>query len=183
VKDFQQTFVLTGQAGITYDVTFRVRGVVETKNYTGCTRRAGTTMDASATGGDFWGTGGTLPTSFYESYELHVSPPVNGEPNVYYLNVRNGTSEAHDTWALNYVATIKVPAGGSIRFRNYDGNCRKMMNCGPGSAQGANCMPRILDLSGASPPAPSTFSQPYMGFANSPGQWVFIDVTAITPSS
>jgi hypothetical protein len=161
-----------------YRIDFRAKGVTESKNYTGGTRRATGPIDPGPTGGDLWYEGGTAPLSTYSSYELHVTPPVDGAPNDYFLNARDGTDE-HDgsTWALDYAASIKVHGGGTITFKTFDSNCTAELNCGV-RPQGT-CQSRILDLSGAVPAPPATFSQPPKNATGAPVQWLFIDVTNV----
>lgn len=170
-----------GDAGKVYDVTLHVYGIVEAKRYQGGMRRDGNNMNASNTGGDFWYVGGSVPNSTYNSYELHVTPKVEGAANDYFLNSRNDTNEGHESWALNYTATIPVTGGGKVNFRVYDSNCRQIMNCGPGTGSSSCKAPRTLDLSVVDPKPPASFSQPLIGEPSAPGQWVFIDVTAVVP--
>jgi hypothetical protein len=185
-KTVQRDFTVTGSASTVYELTIRVRGVIEAKNYTGGTRRAGTgAMDAAVQGGDFLYTGGSAPNSTYNEYSLRVQTgAVSGQPSYYGLNARNGTNEAHESWALNYTMTLRVQGGGSIRYRLYDSNCRQITNCGADTGSG-NCGTdqRILTFAGADPmPMTAMLNQPYLGTAtaNGPGQWIFLDVTSVT---
>jgi hypothetical protein len=181
-KDTVVEFPIAGDPATTYDVTVHVWGIVEAKNYDGGTRRAGDTMDASSTGGDFWYEGGTIPFSSYNTYELHVTPPVYDAANDYFLNARNGSGENHESWALNYTATFPVKGGGTITYRVYDSNCRQIMNCGPGTGSSSCAAPRSLNISAAEP-QPADFTQPYVGPApgGALGQWLLIDVTSVEP--
>lgn len=103
-----------------------------------------------------------------------MKPPVAGAPNDYFLNARDGTGE-HDgtTWALNYMASLKVNGGGTITFKTFDSNCSAIRNCGP---QGA-CAPRTLDLSDAVPKPTAT--QPFVNASQTAVQWVHIDVLGV----
>jgi len=181
-KDTIVDFPIAGDAATIYDVTIHVWGIVEAKNYDGGTRRAGDLMDASSTGGDFWYEGGTIPFSSYNTYELHVTPAVDGAANDYFLNARNGSGEDHESWALNYTATFPVQGGGTIKFRVYDSNCRQIKNCGPGAGSSTCAAPRTVNISEADP-QPADFTQPYVGSApgGATGQWVLIDVTSVEP--
>jgi hypothetical protein len=170
-----QAFMIKGDPAVTYELTFRVRGVVEAKNYSGGRRRA-QGLDPGANGGDQWYEGGTAPNSTYNTYELHITPRVEGAPNDYFLNARDGSGEDHSSWALNYLASIKVKGGGTINFRSFDSNCRQIMNCGPGGGSNVCAAPRVLNVTGAIPPPPASFVQPPKNSQNAPGQWVFIDV-------
>jgi hypothetical protein len=137
-------------------------------------------MDPGSAGNDLWYEGGTVPLSTYESYELHVTPKVQGAANDYYLNARDGTDE-HDgnTWVIDYAASIKVRGGGTITYRTFDSNCAEIMNCGPNSRTAPMCMPRIVDLGQTVPLPPPGFSQPPVNAQGSPGQWFLIDVTDV----
>ncbi len=172
-----QEFKVMGDPTKVYQVDFRIRGITESKNYEGGTRRSMTSLDAGAAGGDLWYEGGTAPLSSYSSYELHVMPAVPGAPNDYYLNARDGTDE-HDgtTWALNYDASVKVNGGGTITFKTFDSNCSAIRNCGPRGT--SPCTPRTLDLSDAVPP-PASATQPILDANMTPVQWLHIDVTGV----
>ena len=56
-----KAFQLKGDAGQVYRVDFRVRGVTESKNYAGGTRRSTAAIDPGPAGGDLWYEGGTAP--------------------------------------------------------------------------------------------------------------------------
>jgi hypothetical protein len=187
MKNVVQDFPIMGTPGAIYELTIRVRGIVEVKNYSGGMRRATGAMDASAQGGDFLYVGGTAPNSTYNTYELHVlnanDMPATGTGAAvdYYLNGRDGSAEAHQSFALNYTATIPVVGGGKLRFRVFDSNCRQIMNCGPGTGSNMCTAPRNLTLTGSDPPPPTSFTQPFVGSApgGATGQWVFIDVLSV----
>src|SRR5439155_22115801 len=179
-KTFTKDFVVKGDPTKTYQIDFTIKGIVEAKNYSGGVRRSAAPLDPGTTGNDLWYEGGTVPVSTYESYELHVTPQVQGAANDYYLNARDGTDE-HDgnTWVIDYTASIQVRGGGTIGYRTFDSNCAEIMNCGPNSRTAPMCMPRIVDLGGAVPPPPPGFSQPPANAQGSPGQWFLIDVTDV----
>jgi hypothetical protein len=178
-------FPIGGDSGTTYAIELRVRGVVEARNYTGCSRDAGDAMDSSEQGGDFWCSGGSPgAVSDYNEYTLTImSGQVDGQPTFFALNARNGSSHLHESWALNYVKTVQVQGGGSIRFRQYDSNCRQIKNCGPGDGGASNCTPvaRVLDISQNDPQPSASFMQPYLGGAPSGGygQFILIDVLGV----
>jgi len=189
---------IAGDAGKTYNVTFRVRGVVESYAYVGGTRASGT--DSIAKGTSLFCVGGAQqPTTNggdYNTYELDVSPPVPGLTNVvgtgataannYYLNSVIASENPHTssltqhlTSKIDYSATIKVTGGGKVTFSSYDSNCALVQNCGP--TQGNMCQaPQTVSLAGAMPAAPASFMQPYQAPTGSYGQWVFFDVTDVT---
>jgi hypothetical protein len=183
-----QTFQIGGDSGSTYNLTFRVRGIVEAYNYVGGTRDAG---DASITKNpDLFLRGGAAQPagasgSDYDVYELDVSPAVPNSPNTYFLNSVTNAENPHTSgttlhlsFAIDYTKTIPVMGGGTITVKQYDSNCKSVMNCGP--VAGNSCAaPRKIDLSGASP-APSSFTQPYQMPTGAYPQWLFFDVTSVT---
>jgi hypothetical protein len=167
---------LGGDPNTIYDVTVHVYGVVEPRRYDGGVRRAGANFDPN--GVDFWHAGGTVPGgSTYNSYELHVSPPVANAPNDYFLNSRTGGDQTF-VIRLDYEATIAVQGGGTIQFRSTDSNCRQITNCPTQECGPVGPKPVVTQsVMNASPPPPATFTQPYQTGANiGRGQWVYIDV-------
>jgi len=85
-----------GTPGVTYDVTVRLRGVVEQKTYpAGCTSGA-------------WSSGGVINGDPYNVYRITVSSPAQ----TYYVNA--GTSNITHTWALDYQQTFRVDAGATV---------------------------------------------------------------------
>jgi len=183
-KTVMMDFAIGGTPGTNYDVTVNIKGVVEAKNYSGCTRTVTGALVFNANGGDLWCSGGTVPDSTYNSYEINVFSAATGGTAIgnYRLNARDGTSEAHQSWPLNETKTFRVVGGGRIQWRVYDSNCRQIMNCGPGTGSSTCAAPVTLSLASAMPPAPTSFMQPFRGTgttANAYGQWVFIDVTNV----
>jgi hypothetical protein len=183
------TWTMGGNPGTIYSVTVHVRGVVEVISYVGGTRAAGNTSILT-TPRNLFQVGGvpqddTGPSFDYNTYEVHVTPPVTGEANAYYLNsvtvAQNphapNTPTVHLTFDIDYSATIKVPGGGQVSMKVTDTNCRQVQNCG--DTTGNTCAkPRVVNLAGSAPPAP-TFSQPLVS-GGYYGQWVFFDVTNVT---
>jgi len=183
-KTVTMDFPIGGTPGTNYNITINAKGVVEAKNYSGCTRSVTGNLTFNASGGDLWCQGGTIPDSTYNTYEINVySAATGGTPvQVYRLNARDGTSEAHQSWPINETKTFSVVGGGRIQWRVYDSNCRQIMNCGPGAGSSTCMAPVTLSVAGATPAAPATFMQPFRGTgatASAYGQWVFIDVTNV----
>jgi hypothetical protein len=183
-KTTMMDFPIGGTPGVKYNVTVRVKGVVEAKNYSGCTRAVTGNLVYDANGGNLWCSGGTIPDSTYNSYEINVFSQASGGTAMggYRLNARDGTSEGHQSWPLNYEATFTVIGGGRIQWRVFDSNCRQIMNCGPGAGSSTCMSPVTINLAGATPAAPTSFMQPFRGTgatASAYGQWVFIDVTNV----
>jgi hypothetical protein len=90
------TTTLHGEAGKTYAVTLRFRGVVEQKTYAG------------GTGDGYWLAGATAPVDGYNVYELKVSSPAQ----VYYLNA--GASGMRRVFVIDYTRTIDVDANAMV---------------------------------------------------------------------
>jgi hypothetical protein len=189
-------WTMGGDPNVAYAVTFRIRGIVEVKYYPGGSRPANASVLTVPR--NLFQEGGAVPpptstATAYSTYELDVTPPVQGLPNqaagrvadVYYLNsVVSAESPAtfsatiHATFDVDYSATIKVMGGGKISFNVSDPNCIQIQNCGTDTQ---NCTThRTVDLSGASPAAPA-FAQP-LTTGGAFGQWVFFDVTGVAVS-
>jgi len=183
------SWTIGGTTGTIYDVTVRIRGVVEVNWYKGGTRDQGTTSILKSL--DLFQQGGTPqvngdPSYDYNTYELDVTPAVPGATNTYFLNSvtqnenphANASPTTHLTFPIDYTKTIKVPGGGTVKLSVTDSNCTEVQNCGPTS--GNTCAaPRTVSVSGAMPPAPSSFVQPFQQPSNKYGQWVFFDITNV----
>ena len=180
-------WTIGGTADATYEVTFNVRGVVETYYYPGATRDGGSIKDNP----DLFASGGAPQDSSgsnydYNTYQLVVTPPVTGEPNTYFLNSvtmaenphASNSPTTHVTFPINYTKTIKVTGGGKVTFTTFDSNCTFLQNCGP--TQGSTCAnPRTVSLDGVTPAAPTSFMQPFEAPSGAFGQWVFFDITKV----
>ena len=193
-------YPVAGNSGTRYNVTVRIWGIVEAKNYgTGVTRettgRPANTNTGSPPTPFAWANGGhTYPPSDYNTYEIRVYNPgpvsQANEVRVYYLNA--DTQEGHWTYVLNYQKPIQVVGGGTVRVRTYDRNCRQIKNCGPSGTPANLCgtvaNQRIVSLAGADP-MPTTAPAPSGGLmrpnlvttrsANASGQWLLIDVVSV----
>jgi hypothetical protein len=87
---------LGGTAGVTYDVTVHIRGVIEQKTYPG----------ACATGA--WAAGGQINGDPYNIYQLTVSSPAQ----TFFVNA--GTSYITNVWPIDYTTTFRVDAGATV---------------------------------------------------------------------
>ena len=190
-----------GTPGTQYMIDFEVRGVTGGKTYVGGTPR--NTETFNQTGNDGWQVGGLPTDSKWNTYEIHVSPPVPGQPvnkqsltctgcpkapdNVYYTNSIKGTDGTHETFPIKFDASFPVMGGGTITLVIHDSNCLGQQNCGPDPDPKALCVkpapggPRTIDISGM--PKPTGFVQPSHRFA-SPNtwypQWLLFDVKSVT---
>jgi hypothetical protein len=103
-REIARTFA--GQAGVLYDVTLRVRGVVEPKNFTGGEVRF-----------DHFQTGGAAIRNDYNFYSLAVS-----EPAATYTFNRHADQVGHYTFPIDYQVTIPVRGGARLTMGAYDSN-------------------------------------------------------------
>jgi hypothetical protein len=186
-----QTFKIGGTMGTAYDLTFRVVGVVEAYNYVGGTRDAGSA--SITTNPDLFLRGGAPQPNGasgydYDVYELDVAPPGSASTEAYFLNSvtsaenpHTSSTTLHLSFPIDYTKTIRVQGGGTISVKQYDSNCKSVMNCG--KTAGNSCAaPRTIAISDAMPPAPSSFSQPYQMPTGAYGQWLFFDVKSVIPA-
>jgi hypothetical protein len=205
-----QSWTMGGTTGTVYNVTFRVRGVVEVTYYTGTKRDADVAngmMNTSITkSGDLFARGGTPQTSSgqsydYNTYELDVTPAVAGAENTYFLNSvdmnenphAGGSTTTHLTFKIDYTKTIKVTGGGTVTLKSFDSNCALVMNCAT-SSQNQCATHYTVDITGAMPaPAPLVPKVPSTPetwqtatFAqpysqnNGYGQWLLFDITDVS---
>jgi hypothetical protein len=101
-----------GTPGTVYDVTLRVRGVVEGEVYEGGTRM-----------GKNFRIGGVQTTTPYaghrKSYGLQVSAPAQQ----YWLNDTGVGYTSHNTMAVDYVATVKIEGGTTLKMTTFGCAC------------------------------------------------------------
>lgn len=113
------TVTLGGDSTASYNVTLRIRGVVEQRTYTGGT------MDG------FWYSGTTgvaCGGDSYNIYSLHVSAP----DQTYYVNA--GTSSITNCWVMDYERTITVQGGATIDLGAESCDSREIVNRDPGGS-------------------------------------------------
>ena len=156
------TVTFGGEAGKVYDVTVRIRGVVEPKKYSSGTK------DPYHEG--FY-VGGTPSSSLYNVYMVGVSEPQQS----YYLNAVDHT-EAHFAYPIDYTVTIPIAGGAAVRLYASDPDCYPIRNCDPTSVDGpastGTCYPLVLpDLPAAEIQQPST------------GQFVVMHVVSVAERS
>ncbi|MGK3982319.1 hypothetical protein WME99_04745 [Sorangium sp. So ce136] len=94
-----ETRTFGGSPDTTYQVTVRIRGVVETMKYQGGTPD-----------GMHFRVGGTPDNATYNIYSVTVSDP----PEVYYLN--DSPAVGHDTFIIDHTKTIPVRGGATVSF-------------------------------------------------------------------
>lgn len=101
---------LVGEAGVIYDVTLRIRGVVEEKEYSGGTKDG------------FWCDGGAPTNDSFNQMSLEVSDP----PQKYWIN--SGAADVSNCVALDYSRTIPVKAGALVSLGVADTNACQIFN-------------------------------------------------------
>jgi len=181
---------ISGPPGARYRLALHFYGIMEPKSYGPSVVREAAPGAPDRNGGmpTSWATapaGSSVPTDSYNSYELLVYDAGGLEKARHYLNA--SPDEGHWTLLIDYQQSIEVEAGGFVRLRSYDNNCRLMKNCG--ATGGPPCAPkaRTVDLSSAEPPPPvgsfpAGLHQPGLNLnPNDAGQWWMVDVTAVTP--
>ncbi len=134
-KLVKHTFTMGGQAGVTYDVTLRIRGVVEPKTYAG--------GQASP---DHFYVGGAPVVSNYNVFSLAVSAPAKS----YFLNY-DAQPESYHVFALDHTKVVPITAGATVTLQVVDADCALVRNCQ--SFVGA-CKPYVP---AGVPPAPAGF--------------------------
>jgi hypothetical protein len=96
----------SGAPGVVHDVTIRVRGVVEPKNFTGGTVEH-----------DHFQIGGTPDVDHYNFYSLKVSDPAES----YTVN-RHEKKVGHFLFAIDYTVTVPIRGGATVIVGAYDDN-------------------------------------------------------------
>jgi hypothetical protein len=109
-REVARTFA--GKSGALYDVTLRIRGVVEPKNFSG-----GVVKE------EHFQTGGTAVTDHYNFYNVKVSDP----PETYTVN-RHQDKVGHFLFALDYKVTIPIRGGATVTLGAYDSNDIEIAN-------------------------------------------------------
>jgi hypothetical protein len=118
----------SGAPGVVHDVTIRVRGVVEPKNFTGGTVEH-----------EHFQIGGTPDVDHYNFYSLKISDPAES----YTVN-RSDKKVGHFLFAVDYTVTIPIRGGATVTVGAYDDNDISIAN------HQNIVVPEI-------PPAPATF--------------------------
>lgn len=195
IKTITQT--VGGTPGTQYTINFELRGVLGSKCYSGGTRRAGDAPPAgwdAESNTDGWYMGGTPSTGLWNTYEIHVTPPVLTETkslsadkteNVYYLNSMPSTlgvtwCEVHETFPMQYTASFPVFGGGTIKYVLHDSNCKGQQNCGGPRPVNCTTTHRTVDITGMAPPTNPPSAQPYRDATAHYPQWALFDVKSVT---
>jgi hypothetical protein len=115
---------IAGSAGTTYDVTLRIRGVVECTSVEGGMRPDTSTIVYK---NGMWRKvpytiGGTVKTPDYQIWSVRVAEPKQD----YFLNDYQQT--AHNVFKLDYQITIQVAGGSKVALDVTDANERQIVN-------------------------------------------------------
>ena len=102
-----------GQANVTYDVTFRFRGIVEPKLYSG----------GIADGSFYIGGGPAANSENYNSYGFTLSDP----PKNYYLNYAENKGDY--VFAFDYERTFAIKGQTEVRLFATAPTCGLLLNC------------------------------------------------------
>jgi hypothetical protein len=114
LRTHQKTFTFGGKAGTVYDVTLRVRALVEPTNIQG-----GETPDPAH---PYFKIGGQVTRPDYSQWHIDVSAPKQS----YTLNHYPATS--HTVYKEDFEATIPVAAGATVLVQTIDSNDREIDN-------------------------------------------------------
>lgn len=122
-----RSFTMGGETGKTYEVSLRIRGVVEPRIFTG----------GKDAGDHFYVGGMPQAGSGYNAYSLSVSSPAK----TYYLNSADAQGELYKIYALDSTQVIPIAAGANVTLQVSDSDCAMVKNCQ--SFEGA-CVPNVV---------------------------------------
>ena len=185
--------------GQQYQVTLRIRGVIECKTYVGGAGPAKTVPNTSppATVVDLVVNNARDNGDRYNTYAISVTPTSNSSLNgigpnqaaappttqIWNFNqCPNTVQETHYTWKVDSTIVLPVKGGEWINYMEYDTNCRMICNCGGAMAAQGCTGKHTLDVSSNNPPPPANLvlsAQPPQNAAAAAGQWWIFDVTNI----
>jgi hypothetical protein len=115
-----------GQIGVVYDVTLRIRGVLEPKVYTGGTAET-----------NHFYVGGAATPSLYNAFGIEVSSP----PQTYFLNYDEGLGESYRVFAVDHTKVIKMMGGATVTLAISDADCTLVRNC---TSFAGPCSPYVI---------------------------------------
>jgi hypothetical protein len=147
----RRTVTFGGKSGTFYDVTLRVRGVVEPKSY----------QNGTSSGERIY-VGGRPTSSVHNVYGFAVSSP----PQIYYVNADDGAGEPSRVVKLDAMTTVAIEGGATVELFVADSDCAMVRNClDPTSSV---CTPLVV---AGVPPAPAPYD----------GQFVQVNVVSVAP--
>jgi hypothetical protein len=111
-RPVDRTVTFGGQPGTVYQVTVRLRGVVEPHAYTGGTRS-----------GAHFQIGGAPTASGYDVFSLAISSPAA----TFYVNADD--AESRRVLLLDDQPTLAIEGGATVRIQVADADCKQVRNC------------------------------------------------------
>jgi hypothetical protein len=189
--NLDKSIAIVGDAATKYIMEVEVRGMLGSRCYNGGTRRAGAAAVNWTGANDGWYIGGSVPSNWWNSYEIHVTGAPPQATDVFYLNAYydnkspsisfdSMTCTMEEVLEVNYKFELEVMGNSSLMLRINDQNCQAQMNCGAYNGVKECPTPREVDLVGMDPPA--TFEQPPINAVGANlfyPQWAYFDVTSV----
>ena len=127
----EQSIDFGGEAGTVYDVTLRVRGLLEPTTISG--------GQAPLAEHPYFKVGGTVSAQDWSHWHIEVSEPAQ----TYWLN--HYPSTAHIIYKEDFEATLEIAAGAEVTVRVIDGNNRQMDNAEEGLADRRQLIEGVTD--------------------------------------
>jgi hypothetical protein len=127
----EEMIAFGGEAGTTYDVTLRIRGLFEPTTINGGT--------APLPAHPYFKVGGSVGTADYAQWQIEVSDPAQ----TYYLN--HYPSVGHIIYKEDFEATIPIAGGADVYVRTADGNDREIDNAEMGPADRQQIIEGVTD--------------------------------------
>lgn len=165
------TATFGGQSGTLYQVTVRVRGLVEAKSYVGGIDKSDLSTDGWYIGGGPDPSTAGEDTSVFNAYALRVGNP----SQLFFLNsigIPGDNRIRASTFPVDYLASFLIYGGSSLRFMAADRNCVASRNCADSvttcTAQSISNLPPINN------PPGTTITQPFNG------QFLVMTVISVT---
>jgi hypothetical protein len=131
LRKHERSFVFGGEAGKTYDVTLRVRGLFEPTTMTG-----GAAPDPAH---PYFYVGGQTSTGDYSQWRIDVSSP----RQTYTLN--NYPATSHTIYKEDFEASFPVAAGATITITAIDANDRQIDNGATGKPDRQQVIEGVVD--------------------------------------
>jgi hypothetical protein len=127
----EKPFTFGGQAGTTYDVRLRIRGIFEPT----------TIIEGETPLPDhpYYKVGGTIRARDWSAWHIEVSDP----RQTYWLN--HYPKVSHTIYLEDFEATIPVAAGAAVVVRVVDGNDRQIDNSEPGRPDRQQIIKGVVD--------------------------------------
>ena len=131
LREHKRSFIFGGEAGATYDVTLRVRGLFEPTTMTGGA--------APESAHPYFYVGGQTSTGDYSQWRIDVSSP----KGTYTLNHYPAVS--HTIYKEDFEARIAVDAGATVTVQAIDANDRQIDNGAAGKPDRRQVIEGVVD--------------------------------------